>query len=45
MAIESAVKFRRVARTACLNLFLGLLASGAALAQLPIKPPAPVTVG
>jgi sugar lactone lactonase YvrE len=45
MAIESAVKFGRTARTACLILFLGLLAGGAALAQLPIKPPAPVTVG
>lgn len=45
MAIESAVMFRRAARTACLILFVGLLACRAALAQLPIKPPAPVTVG
>jgi len=45
MAIESAVIFRRVARVACLILLAGLVATGAAVAQLPIKPPAPVTVG
>jgi hypothetical protein len=45
MAIESAVIFRRVARVACLIMLAGLVATGAAVAQLPIKPPAPVTVG
>jgi hypothetical protein len=45
MAIESAVMLRRVARSACPILFVGLLAGGAAMAQLPIKAPAPVTVG
>lgn len=45
MAIESAVMFRRAARIACLVLFTGLLAGGAADAQLPISAPAPVTVG
>ena len=45
MAIESAVKFRRIARIACLVVVAGLLPGGAALAQLPIKAPAPVTVG
>jgi hypothetical protein len=45
MAIESAAMFRRVARIACLVLVSGLLPGGAAVAQLPIKAPAPVTVG
>jgi sugar lactone lactonase YvrE len=45
MAIESAVMFRRVARTACLVLVAGLLPGVAAKAQLPIKAPARVTVG
>jgi hypothetical protein len=45
MAIESAVMFRRVARVACLVLVAGLLPGSAAKAQLPIKAPAPVTVG
>lgn len=45
MAIESAVFLRRVARNACLILFVGLLFSGAAMAQLPIKAPVQVTVG
>jgi hypothetical protein len=45
MAIESAVMFRRVARIACLVLLAGLLPGVAAKAQLPIKAPAPVTVG
>jgi hypothetical protein len=45
MAIESAAMFRRVARIACLVLVAGLLLSSAAVAQLPIKAPAPVTVG
>ncbi|MGD0155094.1 MAG: Ig-like domain repeat protein [Terracidiphilus sp.] len=45
MAIESAVMFRRVARVACLVLVAGLLPGVAAKAQLPIKAPAPVTVG
>jgi hypothetical protein len=45
MAIESAVMFRRVVRVACLILLVGLVASGAAMAQLPVKAPAPVTVG
>lgn len=45
MAIESAVAFRRVARTACLVLLAGLLPGVAAKAQLPIKAPAPVSVG
>ena len=45
MAIESTVMFRRVARTACLVLVASLLTSVAANAQLPIKAPAPVTVG
>ncbi len=45
MAIESAVMFRRVARTACLVLLAGLLPGVAAKAQLPITPPAPVSVG
>lgn len=45
MAIESAVMCRRVARIACLVLLAGLLPGVAAKAQLPIKAPAPVTVG
>jgi Big-like domain-containing protein len=45
MAIESTVMLRRAARSAFLILLLGLLAGGAAMAQLPIKPPASVTVG
>ena len=45
MAIESAVMFRRVARIACLVLLAGLLPGSAAMAQLPIKAPAPVTAG
>ncbi len=45
MAIESAVLVRRVARKACLILVVGLLLSGAATAQLPIKAPVPVTAG
>jgi hypothetical protein len=45
MAIESAAMSRRVARIACLVLVAGLLPGGAAMAQLPIKAPAPVTVG
>ncbi|MGA8632965.1 MAG: hypothetical protein WB573_21615, partial [Terracidiphilus sp.] len=45
MAIESAVMFRRVARVACLVFVAGLLTGVAAKAQLPIKAPAPVTVG
>lgn len=45
MAIESAVMFRRVARIACLVLLAGLLPGVAAMAQLPIKAPAPVSVG
>lgn len=45
MAIESAVLLRRIARIACLVLFVGLLLCGAATAQLPIKAPVPVTVG
>ncbi len=45
MAIESTVMFRRVARIACLVLVAGLLAGAASKAQLPIKAPAPVSVG
>ncbi|HVN93628.1 MAG TPA: Ig-like domain repeat protein [Terracidiphilus sp.] len=45
MAIESRVMFPRVARIARLVLLGGLLPSIAATAQLPIKAPAPVTVG
>ena len=45
MAIESAVLFRRVTRIACLVLIAGLLISSAAMAQLPVKAPVPVTVG
>lgn len=45
MAIESAVMFRRVARIACLVLLAGLLPGVIAKAQLPIKAPAPVSVG
>lgn len=45
MAIESALMFRRVARIAGLILLVGLMTGGAALAQLPVKAPAPVTVG
>jgi hypothetical protein len=45
MAMASAVMFRKVARIACLVLFVGLLFGGAATAQLPITAPAPVTVG
>ncbi len=45
MAIESGVMFRRVARIACLVLLAGLLTGGTALAQLPIKAPAQVSVG
>jgi Bacterial Ig-like domain (group 3) len=45
MATASAVMFHKVARIACLVAFIGLLFGGAATAQLPITPPAPVTVG
>jgi hypothetical protein len=45
MAIESAVMFRRVARSLSSVLIVGLLFMGAAPAQLPIKAPVPVTVG
>lgn len=45
MAIESNVMFRRVARIACQVLIAGLLPGVAAKAQLPIKAPAPVSVG
>jgi hypothetical protein len=45
MAVESAVMFRRIARITCLVLSAGLLSSDAAVAQLPIKAPAPVTAG
>jgi hypothetical protein len=45
MAIESAVKLRKVARFACLIVIIGLLSSVAAVAQLPISAPAPVTAG
>ena len=45
MAIELTVMFRRVARIACLVLLAGLLPSIASKAQLPIKAPAPVSVG
>ena len=45
MAIESAVMLRKVARFACLIVIIGLLSSVAAVAQLPIKGPAPVTAG
>lgn len=45
MAIESTVMFRRVARIACLVLVASLLPSVASKAQLPIKAPAPVSVG
>jgi hypothetical protein len=45
MAIESAVMLRKVARFAYLIVIIGLLSSVAAVAQLPIKAPAPVTVG
>ncbi|MGB6742275.1 MAG: Ig-like domain repeat protein, partial [Terracidiphilus sp.] len=43
--IESAVIFRKVARIACLVLLAGLLPAGVAVAQLPIKAPAQVSVG
>ena len=45
MTIESAFVVRRVAWNACLVLIVGLLLTGAAAAQLPIKAPVPVTVG
>jgi Bacterial Ig-like domain (group 3) len=45
MAIESSVILRRAVRSAFLILLVGFLAGGAAMAQLPIKAPAPVTVG
>ena len=45
MAIESNVMFRRIARIACLVLLAGLLPAVSAKAQLPIKAPAPVSVG
>ena len=45
MAIESTVMFRKVARIACLVLLAGLISGVAAKAQLPIKAPAPVSVG
>ena len=45
MAIESAVMLRRVARIACLVLFVGLLLGSSAWAQLPITASAPVSVG
>jgi hypothetical protein len=45
MAIESNVMFRRISRISCLVLLAGLLPGIAAKAQLPIKAPAPVTVG
>jgi hypothetical protein len=45
MAIESAVMLRRAARSAFLILLVGFMAGSAAMAQLPIKAPAPVTVG
>jgi hypothetical protein len=45
MTIEFAVLVRRVARNACLMLSIGLLLSCAAMAQLPIKAPVPVTAG
>ena len=45
MAIESTVMFHKVARIACLVLVAGLLPGVAAKAQLPIKAPAPVSVG
>lgn len=45
MAIESTVLFRRISRISCLVLLAGLLPGVAAKAQLPIKAPAPVTVG
>jgi hypothetical protein len=45
MAIELTVMFRRVARISCLVLLAGLLPSVASRAQLPIKAPAPVSVG
>src|ERR1700678_3384230 len=45
MAIESTVMLRRSARSTFLILLVGFLAGGAAMAQLPIKPPAPVTAG
>jgi sugar lactone lactonase YvrE len=45
MAIESNVMFRRIARIFCLALLSGLLPGVAAKAQLPIKAPAPVSVG
>jgi len=49
MTIESAVKFRLVARIACLVLIAGLLACGTAMAQLPIPftpgNPPPVLAG
>jgi hypothetical protein len=45
MAIESTVMLRRAARSTFLILLVGFLAGGAAMAQLPIKTPAPVTAG
>jgi len=45
MAIESVAMLGKVARGTCQVLVAGLLMCGAAAAQLPIKAPAPVTVG
>ncbi|HVU47267.1 MAG TPA: Ig-like domain repeat protein [Terracidiphilus sp.] len=45
MATESVAMFRSVARNVCLVLAAGLLSGSAAVAQLPIQAPAPVTAG
>jgi hypothetical protein len=45
MAVESALMLRRIARIGRLVLFAGLMTGGMALAQLPIKTPAPVSAG
>jgi sugar lactone lactonase YvrE len=45
MAVDSALMFRRIARAGRLFVFAGLVTSVAALAQLPIKSPAPVSAG
>jgi len=45
MTIESAVFLRRIARTACLVLVVGLIVCGAGMAQAPIQAPVPMMSG
>ena len=45
MTVESGLMLRKIARIGRLVLFAGLMTGGVALAQLPIKSPAPVSAG